>query len=145
MPSLRWALTAAASPPPCLLLAMSADAGATGLGFESCLHFGVALCLWQQTSLLSLSYSTCKMTGSEDSEGHGMTGACHRASAGDWGLAVAAVFIGIIFPFWEALSQAATAQSRLDIQETSLAVQSLRPLAPTQGAQVKELDLIHCN
>lgn len=64
MPSLRWALTAAASPPPCLLLAMSADVGATGLGFESCLHFGVALCLWQQTSLLSLSYSTCKMTGS---------------------------------------------------------------------------------
>lgn len=73
-----------------------------------------------------------------------MTGACHRASAGDWGLAVAAVFIGIIFPFWEALSQAATAQSRLTSRRL-LAVQSLRPLAPTQGAQVKELDLIHCN
>ena len=89
---------------------MSADAGVTGLGFKSCLHCGVAVCLWQLTLLLSLSYSTCKMGGSEDSGGHGMRGACHRASAGDWGLAVAAVFIGVIFPLWEALSQATTAQ-----------------------------------
>ena len=134
MPSFRWALMAAASPPLCLLLAMSADSGVTGLGFESCLHCGVAVCLRQLTSLLRLSYSTCKMGGSEDSEGRGVRGACHRGSAGDWGLAVAAVFIVVTLPLWEALSQSATAQSRLDSQETSLVARRLRLFTLMQGA-----------
>ena len=101
------------------------------------------MCLWQLTSLLSLSYSTCKMGGSEDSEGRGMRGACHRASAGDsrWLLCL----LGLFFPSGRLCPRQPLPKSRLDIQETSLVVQWLRLFAPMQGAQVKELDLIHCN